>query len=56
LEQNEVGKCLGVCHEMQCVEWRGTWPSPMVREQGEGGEGDENVKTLFGALEEGGFG
>ena len=55
-EQNKVGKCLGVCHKMQYIEWRGTWPSPMVREQGEGGEGGENVKTLFGAWEEGGVG
>ena len=38
-EQNKVGKCLGVCHKMQCAEWWGTWPSPMAREQeGRGGE------------------
>ena len=42
-EQNKVDKCSRVCHEMRYVEWRGTLPTPMAREQGEGGEGGENA-------------
>ena len=44
-EQNKVDRCLEWHHEMQCVEWQGTWPSSMVREQGEEEEGGKTLKT-----------
>ena len=42
-EQNKVDKCSRVCHKMRYAEWRGALPTPMAREQGEGGEGGENA-------------
>ena len=56
-EQSKVDKCSRVCHKMRYVEWRSTLPTPMAREQGEGGEGGENaIPTENGILEREGSG